>query len=124
MPQVEREIIQAEERLVRAMLESDVSTLDALIDDRLLFVGPDGNVYSKQDDLALHSSGEERIGRLDVEQRLVEAHDSVAAVVVVAAMEGVFKGQAFAGRFRYLRTWLRTPSGWRIIAGSVIGLGV
>src|ERR1700730_2940519 len=103
--QIEEEIIAAESRLVDAMLRSDVAALDSLIDDRLLFMGPDGNVYSKQDDLTLHRSGEEKVRRLDVEQLSVQTYDnSVAAVVVVASMSGSFKGQDFAGRFRYLRT--------------------
>jgi Domain of unknown function (DUF4440) len=36
-----------EHRLRDAMLAGNVAELDALIDDRLLFVGPDGGVYSK-----------------------------------------------------------------------------
>ena len=40
-------IRELEERLRLAMLASNVSELDDLIDDELLFVGPDGHVYSK-----------------------------------------------------------------------------
>ena len=60
---IEQKIRQLEERLRQAMLKSDVAELDALIDDRLLFIGPDGAVFSKKDDLDLHRSGAERIHR-------------------------------------------------------------
>jgi len=56
------------------MLSSNVTELDALIDERLLFVGPDAGVYSKADDLALHSSGAERVARLELEEVLIELH--------------------------------------------------
>lgn len=115
----EAEIRQAEQRLRAAMLASNVAELDALIDDRLLFIGPDGNVYHKADDLDLHRSGEERITHVDVEDTQIEIHGSVAITVVVADMAGIFKGDAFSGRSRYIRTWARGDSGWRIIAGSV-----
>ena len=60
---MDTEIHQAEERLRAAMLTGDVSELDALIDDRLVFIGPDGGAYTKEDDLELHRSGAERVTR-------------------------------------------------------------
>lgn len=115
----EVEIREAEHRLRAAMLASNVAELDTLIDDQLLFIGPDGNVYHKADDLDLHRSGEERITRVDIEDMQIELHGSVAITVVVTNMAGTFKGETFGGRTRYIRTWLRGDSGWRIVAGSV-----
>jgi hypothetical protein len=119
---LEAQIRHLEERLRQAMLKSDIAELEALIDDRLLFIGPDSAVYSKEDDLTLHRSGAERITRLEVEELRIEAHSSVAVVVVLAHMAGVFNGQVFEGRFRYIRTWAPTARGWRIVAGSVCSL--
>jgi hypothetical protein len=111
-----------ETRLRMAMLNSDIEALDRLIDDRLLFVGPDGGIYSKQDDLELHRTGATRITRIDVHDMSLEAHASTVVATVVAAMAGSFKGQAFAGRCRYLRVWLQCAQGWRIVGGSVCAL--
>lgn len=113
------EIPLLEERLRAAMLTGNVAELDLLIDDRLLFIGPDGRVYGKQEDLELHRSGAEQITRADFEEIRVEAHGLVAISTVRARMAGVFRGAAFEGEFRYIRTWLRGEHGWRIIAGSV-----
>jgi ketosteroid isomerase-like protein len=116
------EIRQMEERLRSAVLSGNVVELDALIDDRLLFVGPDGGVYSKADDLELHRSGAERITRFDLEEVLIELHGATAIAIVQANLAGVFKGQAFDGHYRYIRTWLRKEQSWRIVAGSVCAL--
>ncbi len=118
-PAVDAQIRALEERLRQAMLAGDVAALDALISDRLLFIGPDTRVYSKEDDLALHRSGAERVSSREVEELLVEAHGAVAVTIVLARMAGVFHGDAFAGRFRYVRTWAETAAGWQIIGGSV-----
>lgn len=111
-----------EDRLRAAMLAGDVAELDALIDDRLRFVGPDGKVYGKADDLALYRSGAQRLTRIDVEDVLIEPYGSTAVAVVLAGLAGVLDGQAFEGRFRYLRTWVRGEPGWRIVSGSVSGV--
>ena len=92
---IEAKIRHLEERLRQAMLKSDVAELDALIDERLLFIGPDSAVYSKKDDLALHRSGAERIARLEVEELRIEIYPSAAIVVLLANMAGVVNDQAF-----------------------------
>ncbi|MEV7228260.1 nuclear transport factor 2 family protein [Polymorphospora sp. NPDC051019] len=61
----------AERRLQRAQLASDVAELDRLIDDRLVFTGPDGDLYSKQDDLRVHRSGRQSMTRVDEEDLAV-----------------------------------------------------
>ena len=47
------------------MLAGDVDELDRLLDDALLFVGPDTRVYGKADDLALHRTRTTRFTCLD-----------------------------------------------------------
>ncbi len=113
------EIRSMEQHLRAAMLASNVAELDALIDDRLVFVGPDSKVYRKEDDLALHRSGQQTLSRLDLKEVQIEMHGATAVTVVLADLAGVFKGQAFEGSFRYLRTWQRFGEAWRIVAGSV-----
>jgi hypothetical protein len=58
----------AERRLQAAQLASDVDELDRLIDDRLVFTGPDGRLYGKADDLAVHRSGHQSMTRVDEEE--------------------------------------------------------
>ena len=117
------EIEIAEQTLRSAMLASDVEALNELIDDDLLFIGPDGSVLSKEDDLGFHRSGEQRITALDFQDQHIRAKGTVASVSVLAFVSGVFKGQAFEGRFRYLRVWHLTSAGWRVVAGSVFASG-
>ena len=116
------EIRDCEERLRRAMLAGDVAELERLLDDGLLFVGPDGGVYGKQDDLALHRSRTTRFTRLEVRELRLAVHDDVAIVTMEANLAGTFGEAPFAGRYRYLRAWARRQGGWRIVGGSVCAL--
>ena len=108
-----------EVRLREAMLQGNVEELDALIHDRLVFVGSEGSVYRKQDDLALYRTGQQKLTRVDLMDVRIEPHGATAVAVVAADLAGTFKGQEFEGRFRYIRTWIHDGQGWQIIAGSV-----
>ncbi len=102
-----------------AQLAGDVDALDDLIDDALVFTGPDGRIYSKQDDLDAHRAGAIRITRLEPSDEHVQRFHGIAVVTVRMEMSGTFNGAPFAGAFRYLRVWCRRPDGWRIVAGQV-----
>ena len=112
----------AEARLREAMLASDVVVLDDLIDDGLLFCGPDGSLFRKEDDLAAHRSGMQRLTKLESHSLSVELHgDDLGVVSTLVDLAGTMGDQPFGGTFRYVRTWRRGQDGaWRVIAGAVV----
>jgi hypothetical protein len=116
---LEAEILEVEERLRAAMLTSNVAELDALIDDRLLFVGPEGNLYHKVDDLELHRLGQTQFNQIELEDIQIQPYDSMAIAVVLANLSVTFKGQVFEGHSRYTRVWVKGDRGWQIVAGSI-----
>jgi ketosteroid isomerase-like protein len=111
----------SEEQLRRAMLASDVDTLDQLLDEALLFSSPTGDIIRKDDDLELHRSGRQRLTKLEPRELVVELFgDDIGIVTVLSEVAGTFDGQPFDGTFRYLRTWRREHhASWRVIAGAV-----
>jgi ketosteroid isomerase-like protein len=110
---------ESEAALRQAQLTGDASALDRLIDDTLMFTGPDGSVYGKQDDLEAHRRGDIRITRLDPSDERIQRYGDIAVVSVRMEMAGSFKGAEFAGPFRYTRVWRARADGWRIVAGHV-----
>lgn len=109
----------AEAALRRAQLAGDAAALERLVDDALVFTGPDGLLYGKQDDLDAHRNGWVRITRLEPSEERVLRLDDVAVLSVRMDMAGTFKGAPFAGTFRYTRVWCARPDGWRVVAGHV-----
>ena len=112
-------LLACEAALRQAQLAGDVAALDRLLDDTLMFTGPDGAVYGKADDLDAHRQGWVRISRLEPSEERIQRFGSLAVVSVRMEMAGTFKGAAFAGPFRYTRGWREGPHGWRIVAGHV-----
>ena len=113
-----------EAALRQAQLRSDVQELDRLIDDSLMFVGPNGAVYGKQDDLSAHRRGLIRITRLEPSEERIQRFGEIAVVSVRMEMSGTFEGAAFAGPFRYTRVWRAHGDTWRIVAGHVSAVNV
>jgi ketosteroid isomerase-like protein len=107
----------AERRLQAAQLASDVAALDELLDDRLIFTGPDGALYGKQDDLRMHRTGTQVIDALREEDLTVLIAGETGITWFLGALRGAIDGKPFEARMRYTRTWTHdTGHGWRIIA--------
>lgn len=113
-------ILALEERLRKAMLHSDVAALDALIHEELVFVGPDGQVYSKAQDLEFHRAGVQRLHEAVWHEVLGHSHAGCAVTCVTARLSGSFRGAPFSGWFRYVRLWgPGVGGGWQVLGGSV-----
>jgi hypothetical protein len=111
-------LLAAERRLQAAQLAGDVAALDSLIDDRLVFTGPDGVLYRKEDDLTLHRTGAQKMTAVQEEEVLTLVDGRTGVTWFVGRLAGTFKGDDFDGRLRYTRTWLHDDaSGWRVVAG-------
>lgn len=115
------EIVALERRLRKAQLEADVSALDALISDELLFAGPDGHLATKAADLAGHATGAVRfLIHVPEELHVRRVNRDCAVVSLKARLEVEILGELVAGAFRYTRVWAREADGqWRVAGGQV-----
>lgn len=117
---IEAQIRDCEARLYAAMQVSNVSELDALIADDLLFVGPMGDLATKAMDLELHRTGGTQFREFapkELEIRVWSEDFALASAKIF--LSGTFLGDAFAGDYRYIRIWRRGEQGWQIAGGSV-----
>lgn len=122
---IQETIQQLEADLRAAQLSGDVTALDRLIDDALLFTGPDGSLATKTDDLALHRSGAVRISTHEPSDlRWQAVTPDVVVVSLRTRLAGFFHGQSFAGDYRYTRVWARRGDSWRIVAGHVSAVAI
>lgn len=115
------EMVACEAKLRAAQLRADVAALDQLIADPLLFTGPDGQLGTKEQDLAAHASGVVRFRTHEPEElrvRRVGTDVAVTALRVRLAVE--VAGTLLGGTYRYTRVWAREDGGpWRVIGGHV-----
>jgi ketosteroid isomerase-like protein len=117
-----QDIEKLETQLAQAMLQNDVAMLDRLLSDDLVFSGPDGVLVSKAEDLALHRTGDITFTTYKIDELLVQSYDPIEIAHVKVNLVGNFKGEDFAGDFRYLRIYLKQDEQWKIIGGQVTAI--
>ena len=119
---MEAVVLALEERLRTAMLRSDVCELESLLSDDLIFMGPDGSVITKAQDIDLHCSGVQRFDYIEWQEIAVNCFGVCAVASVTTQLAGTLRDRPFEGRFRYVRFWASSSTGWRVLGGSVMAL--
>lgn len=117
------EVEKREESLRTAMLSGDVGALSSLIDDRLVFTGPDGTVLNKTQDLSAHESGILKFSKLDIADSSVHQIGDMVLVTTKATLAGTFGERSIDGMFAYTRLWSRSSGQWRVVAGHASRVG-
>lgn len=112
-----KNIVELEERLRVAMLNSDVGELDSLISSELLFTNHLGHLISKDQDLEAHRNKVFQFESLALSEFEILSLNSAAVVSVKAEVKGFYNGQQANGDFRFTRVWSNKSGDWRVIAG-------
>lgn len=119
----EAELARAEEALRAAMLAGDVTALSALIDDRLVFTGPDGTVIGKDQDLSAHASGVLKLTQIDLTEGQFHRVGDMVLATTKATLAGTFGDMTIDGTYAYSRLWSRASGQWRVVAGQAARVG-
>lgn len=112
------EIVELEHTLIEAIKKSEVSFLDKILHDDLLFLLPNGEVITKATDLASHQAREMVVEKLIPSIEEINIIDDTAVVVIVYDTKGTMLGNPIEGKFRYIRIWKQFQDGIKVIGGS------
>lgn len=116
------EIINAENELLSAVKNADISVLQRVLHDDLLFNLPNGQTITKEADLAGYRAGKMKIDLLETSNQVINIIDDSAAVCVSIMLKGTYYNSPLDGNYRYIRVWKRFDDGLKVIAGSCIAL--
>jgi len=115
------EIVMLEARIRAAQLGADLTALDDLISDDLLFTGPDGQLGSKAQDIEAQRSGAVKfMEHVPEELRIRRLGADVAITALRAQLTVSVAGSLSRGTFRYTRIWAREDGHhWCVVGGHV-----
>ena len=118
---VDQGIVSLEARLRAAQLTADITVLDTLISDDLLFSGPDGQLGTKAQDLEAYRSGMVKfLEHAPQELRIRRVSADVAITSLRAHLTVDVAGNIARGMYRYTRVWAREHDKlWRVVGGHV-----
>ena len=117
----DQEIVILEARIRAAQLSADLTALQDLISDDLLFTGPDGQLGTKEQDIEAYRSGTVRfIAHVPEELRIRRLSADVAITSLRAQLTVDVAGNLSRGTYRYTRVWAREDGRtWRVVGGQV-----
>jgi hypothetical protein len=123
MEKINREdIIEAENKLFKAQLVSDVPMLDLLLHDDLIAVAPTGQVLTKAMDLDAHKAKTMVIEDASTEINEIKITGDTALSIVTMTAKGKMLGTPLEGKFRYFRVWKRFDDTLKVIGASFMQL--
>lgn len=114
----EKTILDLEQKLYKAIKENDISVLDELLHDQLLFVIPSGEVITKEMDLKTYRDGHLKIDALFPTVENLNIIDNLAVITLIMELKGSYHSQAFEAKYRYIRFWKADGNGIKVIGGS------
>ena len=106
----------AESRFQTALLDNDVSALDAFLHEEVRFTGPDGSTIDKAADLAAHRSRTLVLTEVDEISREVQVIDGIGVTRATLHLVGTLAGDTIDATMAYTRTWVPSANGWVIAA--------
>ncbi len=115
----EKQIELLEKDLLKFMVLKDISSLDRLMDDDLIFTLPNGLTVTKHQDLSNLKSNKMKLISAwikDLEIRILEQRIALSNSIVM--LEGIYDGIDISGQYKYLRIWQIKGDHIRIVGGS------
>lgn len=117
---IEQQILECEGKLLIAIKNGNVSTLERLLHEDLVFNIPTGQTISKEMDLLNYRSGMMKVDNIEANNYLIKKIGDNVIVTVIVSLKATYAENKIEGIFRYLRIWKYINNSWQIIAGSGI----
>jgi ketosteroid isomerase-like protein len=113
-PSAEQAVRQVEDRRIKAMIDDDVATLEAILADDLTYGHSSGVVDTKAAYLEALRSGKTKYQTFDRLQSAVRVYGETAVVTGTATLS--LRGQAAPFTLRYTLVYVLRDRQWRMVA--------
>lgn len=114
----ENNILEQENKLYKAIKDGNITALDQLLHDDLLFILPSGETITKENDLDTYRDGALKVDELLPEIENLNIIDDLAVITLTMKLNGKFNDVPFEASFRYIRFWKKFGDGIKVVGGS------
>lgn len=114
---MEKEIIEIEEAVRLAQLESDTGVFERVLSDDFKFVTPQGKIISKQEDLDQYKSEQLKLTTVDISNRQINLFGGTAISRFKVKFEGQAGKYVFSNTLLFTRVYSKIENSWKMVAG-------
>jgi uncharacterized protein (TIGR02246 family) len=118
-----QEVLELGQRWAEAELRADVATLDSLLDEEFVAVGPRGFVLTKDQWLERYRTGDLENTSFELKDPSVRQFGDTAVVVGSQIQQATHKGRDTSGRFTVTLVAVRRDDRWLIVALQMSPVG-
>jgi hypothetical protein len=118
----QEQIIENEKKLLDAFKNKDLTVLQELLHDNLLFILPNGLTETKTGVLNNYRSGDTVMASISASDYVISCIDDTVIVSLNLELKGKYFDHVIEAKFRYIRIWKLFGETWKVIAGSGIQL--
>ena len=109
------DLVALEKQFTQALIKGDVESLDRLVIDDWIIIGPEGRVINKSAFIDVVKSGALTHSTMEFDETRVRIYGDTAMVTARAVTTGTYQGQAFATRERSTDIFVRQQGQWRCV---------
>lgn len=113
---VEQDLKKLETQWNEAEVKKDLAALGRIMADDFTNTGPEGDVSTKPQAIALVKSGDDVISSFALSDMKVRAYGDTAVVTYVAKLKETFRGRDVSGTSRWTDTWVKRGGVWQCVA--------
>jgi hypothetical protein len=113
---VNSEVLQTQARRFKAMTDNDISTLESILSDDLVYTHTTGKVETKAEFLSALKSHAVAYRSIEPIEATVRIYDNTAVITGAAAMKVSSGPRSFGFALRFLEVYEKSDGSWRLIA--------
>jgi ketosteroid isomerase-like protein len=119
---VQQQLKELEMQWANAGVKKDLAVIDRLLADDFITTDPQGEVFTKTEEIAFLKSGEDIVLSAALSDIQVRAYGDAAIVTYVYKAKESLKGRDVSGTSRWTDTWVKRGGSWRCAAshGSMV----
>jgi ketosteroid isomerase-like protein len=113
---VEQQLKKLEMQWANAGVKKDLAVIDRLLADDFTTTDPEGEVFTRAEEIAVLKSGEDVVFSAALSDIKVHVYGDAAVVTYVYKAQETLKGQDVGGTSRWTDTWVKRGGSWQCVA--------
>jgi ketosteroid isomerase-like protein len=113
---VEQQLKKLEMQWANAGVKKELAVIDRLLADDFITTDPEGEVFTRAEEIAFLKSGEDVVSSAALSDIKVRVYGDAAVVTYVYKAKEAFKGRDVSGTQRWTDTWVKRAGSWQCVA--------